>query len=521
MRSSSLRAAATSARPLERNEIHVGKDILELVSSAMYVDPMIIYREYIQNAADAIDAARNCGLLSLGESGRVEIDVDPVVRSIRIRDNGIGLNRDEFLARMASLGGSSKRGAGARGFRGVGRLSGLGYAQQLIFRSRAAGQPNVCELIWDCRRLKAALMDSTFSGDVADLVSAIVTISDLDPSSYPDHFFEVELAKVMRVRSDKISDVAAIEAYLCQVAPVPFADTFSHGGEIVAGLKALGGLTELEITVNGRAPLRRPHRDVINLTDTKFSDVEGVEIVSVKGSDGGLAATGWFLHHDYTGALPLSTLVKGVRLRVGNLQVGDHTVIDEMFAEPRFNAWAIGEVHVSDSRIVPNGRRDQFEPNVHLTNLVNQLSPIGRNIATRCRVNSQRRSKRRDFDLAAERVRNSLSVLKKGTWSSLTRRKIERDIKGDLDRMQKICDNERLFEPTTLNALRASLQRLRNAVSGITRQNMKSRGTLDRLPAKERRLLEKVFAAIYEGAGNKAAARSLIDRIISGLDVGP
>lgn len=33
-------------------EIVVGKDILELVSSAMYVDPLTIYREYIQNAAD-------------------------------------------------------------------------------------------------------------------------------------------------------------------------------------------------------------------------------------------------------------------------------------------------------------------------------------------------------------------------------------------------------------------------------------------------------------------------------------
>ena len=33
-------------------EIVVGKDILELVSSSMYIDPLTIYREYIQNAAD-------------------------------------------------------------------------------------------------------------------------------------------------------------------------------------------------------------------------------------------------------------------------------------------------------------------------------------------------------------------------------------------------------------------------------------------------------------------------------------
>jgi HSP90 family molecular chaperone len=34
--------------------IIVGKDILEVLSSAMYIDPLAIYREYLQNAADAI-----------------------------------------------------------------------------------------------------------------------------------------------------------------------------------------------------------------------------------------------------------------------------------------------------------------------------------------------------------------------------------------------------------------------------------------------------------------------------------
>ena len=43
------------------DEIVIGKDILELLSSSMYVDPMTIYREYAQNAADSIDEARAAG----------------------------------------------------------------------------------------------------------------------------------------------------------------------------------------------------------------------------------------------------------------------------------------------------------------------------------------------------------------------------------------------------------------------------------------------------------------------------
>src|SRR5437879_5846966 len=70
------------------NTIVVGKDVLELLSTSMYVDPMTIYREYIQNAADAIDQARDGGDL---RKPKVQININPESRSVRIRDNGTGL----------------------------------------------------------------------------------------------------------------------------------------------------------------------------------------------------------------------------------------------------------------------------------------------------------------------------------------------------------------------------------------------------------------------------------------------
>lgn len=150
-----LEARERTAERHEISEIIIGKDVLELVSSAMYVDPMTIYREYIQNAADAVDAARAEGALAAGEPGRVDIKVDAGARSVTIRDNGCGVQFPEFGRKLAALGGSSKRGTPARGFRGVGRLAGLGYAQELIFRSRIAGEAKVSQLRWDCRRVRA------------------------------------------------------------------------------------------------------------------------------------------------------------------------------------------------------------------------------------------------------------------------------------------------------------------------------------------------------------------------------
>ena len=122
-------------------KVVVGKDILELLSSSMYLDPMTIYREYVQNAADSIDDARTRGLLKSREEGVIDIACDATSRTIRILDNGTGIPSRSFIRRLTSFGASAKRGSTARGFRGVGRLAGLGYCQELIFRSRATGEP--------------------------------------------------------------------------------------------------------------------------------------------------------------------------------------------------------------------------------------------------------------------------------------------------------------------------------------------------------------------------------------------
>src|ERR1700733_12663103 len=77
----------------------VGKDVLELLSTSMYVDAMTIYREYVQNAADAIDEARDKGLLPNRTAGKVDITIDTTARLIRIQDNGTGIAWPEFAER--------------------------------------------------------------------------------------------------------------------------------------------------------------------------------------------------------------------------------------------------------------------------------------------------------------------------------------------------------------------------------------------------------------------------------------
>ena len=102
-------------------EILIGKDILELLTGAMYVDPLSVFREYVQNACDAIDEANACGLYVGAVKPRIDIYLDHAERAIRIRDTGVGVVRRDFVRRLTAIGGSRKRGKSLRGFRGVGR----------------------------------------------------------------------------------------------------------------------------------------------------------------------------------------------------------------------------------------------------------------------------------------------------------------------------------------------------------------------------------------------------------------
>jgi histidine kinase/DNA gyrase B/HSP90-like ATPase len=495
------------------DSIVVGKDILEVLSSAMYVDPLAIYREYIQNAADAIDDARRVGLSHSKDTGIVEIEIDFDTRSVKIRDNGTGIPKAEFETRMASFGASAKRGTNARGFRGVGRLSGLAYCQELVFRSRAAGEPFVSEFRWDCRKAKALLRSADFSGDLAAVVAQSVQVRRIDGRKWPEHFFEVELRGVPRLRNDCLLNPTVLEDYLSQVAPIPFLPGFRFAGDITTMLQEHIGLTNITLKIAGNRELTcRPHRDSFEVAGgvDAFHDLQRIQIPA---SDGGIAAIGWVLHHGYKGAVPNAKL-KGLRLRSGNIQVGGDAILEDLFAETRFNSWCVGEVHVIDPRIVPNGRRDHYEQNVHYTNLINQLSPIAREISTRCRQSSIRRNWLRQIERQQDQVRRDLEIIKQGSLSAVERHLFASQIQQVLDSMDKalLKDVLKIDSP----AIAPAIAKMRRDLTKVNAANYQAKALAKLSPAK-RRAYEQVFALLYECSTDKASTKLLVDRMLSRL----
>ena len=494
----------------------IGKDVLELLSSSMYVNVLSIYREYVQNAADAIDAARQMGVLGKEATGRVHITIDQQQRAVRIRDNGSGLPRDQFVERLVAFGASKKRGSRARGFRGVGRLAGLGYCQELIFRSKAADDAQVSELRWDCRKLKTLLRSQEYSDNLERIVSDIVTTRTLKDAGSPKRFFEVELAGIVRHGNDVLMDGVAIGNYLSQVAPVPFAPEFSHREAIEDFVKAQINMGNVEIHINGaERPIYRPHRsefEVRKRVGDRFSDLE---LVTIPGSEGAVAAVGWVLHHGYLGAFPHNSTIKGLRLRAGNMQIGEADLLDEIFPEPRFNSWVVGEVHILDERILPNGRRDQFEQSVHFRNVLSKLSPLARDLGRRCRASSIRRNWVRQFERGVSFIKDRQAILRQAAVSQSRRTKVKDDILDCAGKLEKIASLP-VLDTKTRSACHKRLLNLKVRLPQLF-DSRSQHEKLKRFRGPRRRFIQKLIDIVYETTENQTAARALTEKIMRRL----
>jgi len=497
-----------------REDIVIGKDILELLSYAMYADPLSIYREYIQNSADSIDEAANLNLYKKNVVPRIDISISQADRSVKILDNGAGINKVSFKRRITAFGGSKKRGSNARGFRGVGRLAGLGYCQELIFRTKAQGEPEISEVKWDCRKILQLLRDDSFKGDLKDVVKEVTQVQKIKNEVYPDHFFEVELRKISRLKNDILLNEIEIKQYLAQVGPVPFSPEFKFKQDIESFLNNYKCGKAFNIYINNSTdPVYKLHRNTLKINENLESKYREPVFFEIAGNNGENSGIGWRLDHDYLGAIPINEGVKGFRTRVGNIQVGDENILSEIFIEKRFNSWAVGEVHILDKKIQPNGRRDNFGQNSSYSNLLNHLTLQAKKVSQSCRELSRERNRKKDFYFEQDKIKEKLSILKGSVVPKGFESTLKKEICGSLEKLNRLSESsESLYN----NSLGKEFDQIRITVEEALNYKA-SKNPLDNLQKNKRLIYEEVFDLIYECAQNRLVAKSLVDKIIAKL----
>lgn len=142
------------------------KQLLHLMIHSLYSNKEIFLRELISNASDAADKLRFVALkddsLYEGDSDlNIVVECDSKLKTITIKDNGIGMNRAEVIENLGtiaksgtaqfleSLTGDEKKDSQLIGQFGVGFYSAFIVADKVEVFTRKAGEPAAQGVHWE------------------------------------------------------------------------------------------------------------------------------------------------------------------------------------------------------------------------------------------------------------------------------------------------------------------------------------------------------------------------------------
>lgn len=355
-----------------------GKFLLEILTKGMYSNPMHIYREYIQNSSDAIDTAVENGIMRASE-GEIHISVSSKERQIIIRDNGCGIPKSKAKNTLLNVGASDKDGEHERGFRGIGRLGGLAYADQVQFITSARGDDTKTVMSCDCVRMQELLQKSNHeTADIMETFKAISTFEE-QPEITDSHYFEVRLNHVSL--ESGLLDNENVVRYIAETGPIDFdsqqfsearkiRDHFTEKGFPITCYKILHGARKKPIY---KLYSRSMSTGKQGRTKTK-DPVRGVEFIYQEASDGNPLYIGWLAITDFSGIISDDS-IQGIRFRKGNILVGNGTTFAKFFPSEGHNANRMfaGEIHVLHKGLIPNSQRDDFEPSPFYNEMKEEL----------------------------------------------------------------------------------------------------------------------------------------------------
>lgn len=478
------------------NSIIIGKHTLESLTSGMYSDAYVVFREYIQNSVDSIDEAVRAGVLFPGVE-QIIVRLLPADNQIVISDNGLGIPTEEVEKTLISIGNSKKSSESSRGFRGIGRLSALSYCQQLTFTTSYKGESVATKIVIDAAKLSDVLADDSKADvTVVDVLESVYTVSTISERE-DAHYFSVQLDGVDA--NSRLLSCADVEDYLTQNAPVPYSPDFIWGNEITKRLQNEG----LEISVYNislefgtkTTPIYKPYKDEFivdkgkNITDV----VQDIQIIKIPSESKNITAIGWLAKTNYMGSI-YEKAVKGIRLRKGNILIGDHQTLNVVFKDARFNGWSIGEIFAIDKQLVPNARRDNFEKNPAYFFLFEQLMTIASGITKEIRSASLKRNSTlsnaiEQLHATAQQATTAMNEGVSGIQKGLITKKLK-EAQIAVSNSSANGDSEKYYQDIAF----AELDMLIGKFKGTTKY--KALNTIDRLTNTEKKILERIIQIV-------------------------
>ena len=502
-------------------EVKVGKYTLESLTTGMYNDPKITYREYIQNSVDSLEEAARLGIIKEDEM-KIDVIVDSENDTITIADNGVGISSDRAYSILTNIGNSTKRHSLNRGFRGIGRLGGLSYCENLKFITSCKGE-NVKSIIeYDCRRLKQLLVPGSYENyDLSQVINEVTNYTQ-EYEDNDEHYFIVEMVGIDTFCG--LLDIENIESYIKQTSPLPYKKFIWN--EKIRMLFEENNQELSEFTINlgsnkdNLKQIFKPNKDKFyaNIKSKEKDEIKNLETFTIFDNDGSLLVIGWYGNCDFYGGI-INKEISGIRARKGNILIGDDKLLNNIFKEGRFNAWVQGEVFVISDKLIPNARRDDFEQNETYFRLIEKLrSEVGEPISKLIRDASKNRNNllQKKVTEASKKSIEAKKAELEGFNSKVEKEKYRNDIekvKQDIEKIKPKTEEEKKVKEEIIQQLEVTVETVE------TSNNYKTNNIKD-IGKKERKILHIVTDILSEYIVDKDTLDEIIDRIDKELSKG-
>lgn len=380
---------------MTKKKITVGRSILETITVALYENPIILFREYVQNSLDAHNRAVDAGKPEIKDI-HVTVTIDEAQRSIVIRDNGYGIESYAlFEERMLSIGSSHSQADRTKyiGFRGIGRISGLPFCEKLTFRNKAVNSTEVHECTWLGKEYRDKLSSQSAGGDLSTIIEEIVTVNkkNAEATDKNKHYFEVVLEGYNDDIDETLNDTN-FKKKLIRMLPLQYDNGFNSANTIMSRYKSF--MNEdlmrfmIPVKLNGESLCKDYDDSFILDSDIIFWEVRGKK--KKDQSLGDKIGLLWFTfaahlkshkNDQYYGILTRSKNV----LMGGNdtfAQVADNsssyvTTFREMVQSLQ---GIYGELLINSQHLSDNSRRDWFLPDEYSRDLNNVITDFMRRL---------------------------------------------------------------------------------------------------------------------------------------------
>lgn len=336
-----------------------GKKLLQICMGDIYPNPMVVYREYIQNSCDSLQEAENRGMFSSNVQKVVSVKI--YSDSISIHDRGIGVKKDDVIKSLIDLSYSQKNG-NSIGRYGIGRLTGAKYCDELVFETSAEGEDVKSIVRFDAKKARE-IIGSDEEMECTDVVDMVTTCSR-EEEQKGLHYFRVTLKNVFERH---LLDKEEAVKYLAETVPVDFSTSFKDyllkpAFEKAPEFKELFAKVPCCNVMFDGAPIKKMYESSVVNSANQEERVGKIKFFKLE-NEGEILAWGWYAM-TVTAKQFISTIpFRKIRLRQLNMAVGDLTYFDNLYRKDADSPYFIGEVYATHPKIEPTTGREGLVDN--------------------------------------------------------------------------------------------------------------------------------------------------------------